>query len=101
MAKIEWMPAIDIFTGRRLEVTYNTENILIEIWSYYENPDRLYFFNITERIPYSGRTIVARYSLDNIKDQGSFYSLENCQNYIERLLDDCEPKLNGDSYGSS
>lgn len=90
MAKIEWMPAIDIFTGRRLEVTFNDENLLIEIWSYYEKPDRLYFFNITENIRYSGRNIIARYSLDNIKNEGSFYSLESCQNFIEKLLDDCE-----------
>ena len=90
MAKIEWMPAIDIFPSRRLEATYTDDNLLIEIWSYYENPDRIYIFNITERIPYSGRTIVARYSLENIKDNGSFYSLETCQNFIENLLDSCE-----------
>lgn len=90
MAKIEWMPAPSTYTGRQLEVTYNAENILIEIWSYYDNPDRLYYFNITEQIPYKGRTIVARYSLDNINYNGTFYSLDSCQNFIEKLLDDCE-----------
>ncbi len=92
MGKIEWMPAIEKYTGRQLEVTYNSENILIEIWSYYENPDRLYYFNITEQIPYNGRTIVARYSLDNIQYNGTFYSLETCQSFIEKLLDDCEER---------
>jgi hypothetical protein len=98
MAKIEWMPAPDVYAGRQLESTYNAENILIEIWSYYENPDRLYYFNITEHIPYKGRTIVARYSLDNIQYNGTFYSLETCQSFIEKLLDDCEE---GQDNGSS
>jgi hypothetical protein len=92
MAKIEWMPVPEKYTGRQLELTYNTETILIEIWSYYENPDRLYYFNITEQIPYKGRTIVARYSLDNIEYNGTFYSLELCQSFIEKLLDDCEER---------
>lgn len=90
MAKIEWMPAIEKYTGRQLEVTYNSENLLIEIWSYYEKPDRMYCFNITEQIPYKGRNIVARYALDNIAYDGAFYSLEKCQDFVESLLDDCE-----------
>lgn len=94
MAKIEWMPAIEKYTGRQLEVTYNSDNILIEIWSYYEKPDRLYYFNITEQIPYNGRTIMAKYSLDNIYSNGTFYSIETCQKFIEKLLDDCERENN-------
>lgn len=92
MGKIEWMPVPDKNTSRQLESIYNTENILIEIWSYYEIPDRLYYFNIIEKIPYKGRTIIARYSLDNIEYNGTFYSLELCQNFIEKLLDDCEER---------
>lgn len=95
MGKIEWMPAIEKYTARQLEVTYNSENLLIEIWSYYDITDRIYYFNITEQIPYNGRTIIARYSLDNVKYNGTFYSLEMCQSFIEKLLDDCEGDNNG------
>lgn len=84
------MPAISTKAARTLEVTYSDKNILIEIWSYKDDGQILYSFNIKENIPYLNRMIIAKYSLDNVLHDGTFYSLEECQKFVEDLLFECE-----------
>jgi len=87
--KLKWTE-VNCQPTRKIVSSYSDECLRVDIISYRYNNEDLYCFTIEERIPYKGKMIVARYSLDNDIYNGTFYSLKDCQNFIEKLLDNCD-----------
>jgi len=82
---IEWAPAHVSISQRTFEVDARFKDGKIEIWSYMREGKRKYYFNILSFENING--VLVKIRTDQILDSNEgFNSLEDCQNFVEKLL---------------